>query len=113
MFYVIGIGVGYQKVLIHTDVMLDPNNIFAVESETVGGVRKYFVENKTDITVIAVPRSKIVFPNTEEEQKTFKALHDEVEKDRDAYRSRAWRAEEELKKAKQVINDMTKEKSNE
>ena len=110
MFYVIE--VGYQKVLIRTDVMLNPNNIFAVESVTVSGVEKYTLENKTDITVIAVPRSKIVFPNTEEEQKTFKALHDEVEKDRDEYRSRAWRAEEELKKAKQVIDDLKERKSN-
>lgn len=111
MFYVIE--VGWQKVLIHTDVMLDPNNIFAVESETVGGARKYIVENKTDITVIAVPQYKIVFPGTEEEQKVFKVLCAEVEKDRDEYRSRAWKAEEELKKAKQIIDDMTKEKSNE
>lgn len=110
MFYVIE--VGYQKVLIRTDVMLNPNNIFAVESVTVSGVKKCTLENKTDITVIAVPRSKIVFPNTEEEQKTFKALHDEVEKDRDEYRSRAWRAEEELKKAKQVIDDLKERKSN-
>lgn len=110
MFYVIE--VGYQKVLIRTDVMLNPNNIFAVESVTVSGVKKYTLENKTDITVIAVPRSKIVFPNTEEEQKTFKALHDEVEKDRDEYRSRAWRAEGELKKAKQVIDDLKERKSN-
>ena len=110
MFYVIE--VGYQKVLIRTDVMLNPNNIFAVESTTVSGVRKYIVENKTDITVIAVPRSKIVFPNTEEEQKTFKALHDEIEKDRDECRTRAWRAERELKKAMELIDDLKERKSN-
>ena len=107
MFYVIE--VGYQKVLIHTDVMLDPNNIFAVESETVGGVRKYIAENKTDITVIAVPQYKIVFPGTEEEQKIFKALRAEVEKDRDEYRTRAWRAEGELKKAMELIDDLKRE----
>ena len=86
MYYVIE--VGYQKALIHTDEALNPDE------------------------VIAVPQYKIVFPGTEEEQKIFKALRAEVEKDRDEYRSRAWRAEEELKKAKQVIDDLKERKSN-
>jgi hypothetical protein len=112
MLYIIDNNYSVHKILISTTSPIHPSSVFSVDSKTINGVKKYVVDPEADITLILPPQEKVVFPGTEEEQKTFRVLSAEIEKDRDEYRSRAWRAEEELKKAKQVIDDLKERKSN-
>ena len=102
----------YHKILISTTSPIHPSSVFSVDSKTINGVKKYVVDPEADITLILPPQEKVVFPGTEEEQKTFKVLHTEIEKDRDKYRTRAWRAEGELKKAMELIDDLKERKPN-
>lgn len=95
MFYVIE--VGYQRVLIDSPFVIDPENVFPVSTRSIDGIMKFIVEESPDVNVYAVPKRKVVFPGTHEEQETFRKLYDEMERDRDEYRSRAWKAEEKLK----------------
>jgi len=110
MYYVIE--VGYQKALIHTDEALNPDEVIAVDSKIIDGIEKYIVSEKPDVNVFAVPARKLVFPNTPREQETYKILYADVEKDRDEYRTRAWKAEEQLKEARKKLDDLKEEKSN-
>jgi len=111
MYYVIE--VGYQKALIRVDEALNPDEVIAVNSRTIDGIESYIVSEKPDVTVFAVPTRKIVFPNTSREQETYKILHAEVEKDRDEYRTRAWKAEKQLEEMRKKLDDLKEEKSNE
>jgi hypothetical protein len=95
MYYMIE--VGYQKVLLETDRLV-PDSVFAVSLKTVDGVAMYVTESTPDVSVHLIPGRKIIFPGTKEEQDCFRNLYAEIEKDRDEYRSRAWKAEDEIKK---------------
>ena len=106
MYYMIE--VGYQKVLLGTNQALDPNSIIAVSSKIVDGVEMYTVENKPDVNIHLLPERKIIFPGTKEERDCFRNLYNEMEQSRDEYRSRAWKAEEEVRnlQKEKELNDV-------
>jgi hypothetical protein len=110
MYYVIE--AGYQKALIRVGEVLNPDEVTAVDSRIIDGIERYVVSEKPDVTVFAVPTRKIVFPNTSKEQETYKILHAEMEKDRDEYRTRAWKAEKQLEEMRKKLDDLKEEKSN-
>ena len=102
MFYIVE--VDHTKILMQVGAILNPDTIFSVSTKIVDGVEKYFVKDKHNIQLIIPSECNVIFPSTEEEQKAFKTLYEEMGKDRDEYRSRAWKAEEELKKCSELRN---------
>ncbi len=103
------IEVSYVKIVLDVPGVILPDSVLCVQEKLVGNIPKLFVATESIPKVSLVRESDLVYPDTDSANIEYKTLYEAKEKESDRYFTRAYAAEEKLRKLQEALDKPTKE----